>query len=137
MSDKGYISDRIENAIAKLLDDKIDFSEKRKVLGLIDMEKKDRKIFKLAISFIDDKCIGKNPNIKVKAEIDLVLSFIEKGDVNGFDNHVADILERKINVNLGEYERQIYLGFLMLCNGFIGTLFNKVNKLIAEGNTEA
>lgn len=137
MSDKGYLSNKIENAIAKFLDNKFDFSEKKKILGIISLEKNDRKIFKFAISFIDDVCIGKNPNNDIKNEIDLIVSLIENGDVQGFANHVADILERKIKINLGSYERQIYLGFLMLMNGVIGRTFEKINKLIADANTSA
>lgn len=136
MSDKGYLSNKIENAIAKFLDDKFDFSEKKKLLGVFSLEKNDRKMFKFAISFIDDVCIGKNPNAQVKQEIDLVISFIEGGNVQGFANHIADILEKKITINMGSYERQIYLGFLMLLNGIIGKAFYKINKLIAEANAK-
>lgn len=144
MSDKGYLSNRLENAIAKLLDDKIDFDEifkGKKLLGVITigslLEKRDRKLFKSMISFIDDNCIGKNPNAEIKSEIDLIVGYIETSNVQAFSDHVADILEQKINLNLGSYERQIYLGFLMLFNGFIGKLFTKIETLIAEANAEA
>lgn len=134
MSDKGYLSNRIENAAAKLADDGIDFGEKRILFGLIKIEDKDRKAFKLAIEFLDDKVIGKNPNLEVKAEIDLIVSFIETKNVQGFIDHVADLLTGVIKLNLGSYERQIYLGFLMLISGFIGQTFEKTQKLIDEAN---
>lgn len=137
MSDKGYLSNRIENTIAKLADDAIDFDEKKKLFGLFKLEKNDFKLFKAAISFLDDKVIGKNPNVEIKAEIDLVLSFVETKNVQGFMDHVADLLTGAIKLNLGSFERQIYLGFLMLANGFIGQTFEKVNKLIADANAEA
>lgn len=137
MSDKGYLSNRIENTLAKLADNAVDFDEKKKLFGLFKLEKNDFKLFKAAISFLDDKVIGKNPNTEIKSEIDLVLSFIESGNVQGFIDHVADLLTGAIKLNLGSYERQIYLGALMLASGFIGKTFEKAQKLIAEANAEA
>lgn len=137
MSDKGYLSNRIENALAKLADDGINFGEKRILFGLIKIEDKDRKAFKFAIEFLDDKVIGKNPNLEVKSEIDLVVSFIETKNVQGFIDHVADLLSGIIKLDLGSYERQIYLGLLMSISGFIGLSFEKAQKLIADANAEA
>lgn len=137
MSDKGYLSNRIENLLAKLADDAIDFDEKKKLFGIFKVEKNDFKWFKSAIAFLDDKVIGKNPNAEIKAEIDLVLSFVETKNVQGFIDHVADLLTGIVKLNLGSYERQIYLGLLMTASGFIGQTFEKAQKLIAEANTEA
>ena len=137
MSDKGYLSNKIENALAKLMDDKIDFKEKHILFGLINLEKNDRKLFKTIISLIDDKVIGKNPNAEIKAEIDQIIVFIWDNDVQGFIDHVADLLTDSIKLNLGSYERQIYLGFLMLASGFIGNTFNEIKTFTDSANTES
>lgn len=137
MSDKGYLTNKVENALAKLADDAIAFDESKKLFGLFSFEKNDRKAFKSIISFIDDKVLGKNPNAEIKAEIDLVVSFIETQNVQGFIDHTADLFESKINLNLGVFEKQIYLGFLQLAAGFIGKVFEKADNLINEANAES
>ena len=78
MSNIGYLSEKREETITKILDALIDFDEllknQKKILGIFSlghfMEKNDRKIFKSMLTILDDKVIGKNPNQEIKDEIE-------------------------------------------------------------------
>lgn len=144
MSDAGYLTNKREETIAKILDAAVDFNEllknQKKVLGVFSignfMEKNDRKIFKAMLAILDDKVIGKNPNEEVKNEIDTALAFLESKDFIGFDNYVAGVLENRIVTPFASYERQIFTSVLMMFNGLIGKAVERIKTLIAEADAE-
>lgn len=145
MSNIGYLSEKREETIAKILDASIDFNEllknQKKILGIFSlghfMEKNDRKIFKSMLTILDDKVIGKNPNQDVKDFIDKSLSFLENKDIVGFDNYVSGILEGVIETPFPISEKQIFISVLTMFNGLIGKAIEKVEVLIAKADAEA
>lgn len=145
MSNIGYLSEKREETIAKILDASIDFNEllknQKKILGIFSlghfMEKNDRKIFKSMLTILDDKVIGKNPNQDVKDFIDKSLSFLENKDIVGFDNYVSGILEGVIETPFPILEKQIFISVLTMFNGLIGKAIEKVEVLIAKADAEA
>lgn len=145
MSDKGYLSAKREEMISKILDETIDFNElfegKKKLFGFISigsvLEKNDRKMFRMLISMIDDHCLGKNATEEQKQLIEKTFEFIENQDIQGFADHIANILAGKIDIPYTSYEKQIFLSSLMLFNGLIGKAIEKINKLIADADAEA
>lgn len=145
MSNIGYLSEKREETIAKILDALIDFDEllknQKKIFGIFSlghfMEKNDRKIFKSMLTILDDKVIGKNPNQDVKDFIDKSLSFLENKDIVGFDNYVSGILEGVIETPFPILEKQIFISVLTMFNGLIGKAIEKVEVLIAKADAEA
>ena len=145
MSNIGYLSEKREETITKILDALIDFDEllknQKKILGIFSlghfMEKNDRKIFKSMLTILDDKVIGKNPNQDVKDFIDKSLSFLENKDIVGFDNYVSGILEGVIETPFPILEKQIFISVLTMFNGLIGKAIEKVEVLIAKADAEA
>ena len=145
MSNIGYLSEKREETIAKILDASIDFNEllknQKKIFGIFSlghfMEKNDRKIFKSMLTILDDKVIGKNPNQDVKDFIDKSLSFLENKDIVGFDNYVSGILEGVIETPFPILEKQIFISVLTMFNGLIGKAIEKVEVLIAKADAEA
>lgn len=145
MSDAGYLTNRREETIAKILDASIDFDEllknQKKILGIFSlghfMEKNDRKIFKSMLAILDDKVIGKNPNQEIKDEIEKALTYLELKDFIGFDNYVAGILENRITTPFALIERQLFISVLTMFNGLIGKAIQKVEVLIAKADAEA
>ena len=145
MSNIGYLSEKREETIAKILDASIDFNEllknQKKILRIFSlghfMEKNDRKIFKSMLTILDDKVIGKNPNQDVKDFIDKSLSFLENKDIVGFDNYVSGILEGVIETPFPISEKQIFISVLTMFNGLIGKAIEKVEVLIAKADAEA
>lgn len=145
MSNIGYLSEKREETIAKILDALIDFDEllknQKKIFGIFSlghfMEKNDRKIFKSMLTILDDKVIGKNPNQDVKDFIDKSLSFLENKDIVGFDNYVSGILEGVIETPFPISEKQIFISVLTMFNGLIGKAIEKVEVLIAKADAEA
>ena len=144
MGDKGYISAKREETIAKILDQAIDFSDvfkdKKKVLGIISignfLEKNDRKIFKFIIQLLDDHLLGKNATPESVAAVDIAFEFLEKEDIQGFSDHIAGILEKKIDIPYTDYDKQIFLSSLMLFNGLIGKAISKINEIIEKADIE-
>lgn len=145
MSNIGYLSEKREETIEKILDALIDFDEllknQKKIFGIFSlghfMEKNDRKIFKSMLTILDDKVIGKNPNQDVKDFIDKSLSFLENKDIVGFDNYVSGILEGVIETPFPILEKQIFISVLTMFNGLIGKAIEKVEVLIAKADAEA
>ena len=145
MSDAGYLSEKREETIAKILDASIDFDEllnnQKKIFGIFSlghfMEKNDRKIFKSMLTILDDKVIGNNPNQEIKDEIEKALSFLELKDFIGFDNYVSGVLENTINTPFPLIERQLFISVLTMFNGLIGKAIEKVEVLIAKADAEA
>lgn len=145
MSNAGYLSEKREETIAKILDASIDFNEllknQKKILGIFSlghfMEKNDRKIFKSMLTILDDKVVGKNPNQEIKDEIEKALSFLELKDFIGFDNYVAGVLENTINTPFPLIERQLFISVITMFNGLIGKAVEKVEVLIAKADAEA
>ena len=145
MSNIGYLSEKREETIEKILDALIDFDEllknQKKIFGIFSlghfMEKNDRKIFKSMLTILDDKVIGKNPNQDVKDFIDKSLSFLENKDIVGFDNYVSGILEGVIETPFPISEKQIFISVLTMFNGLIGKAIEKVEVLIAKADAEA
>lgn len=145
MSNAGYLSEKREETIAKILDASIDFNEllknQKKILGIFSlghfMEKNDRKIFKSMLTILDDKVVGKNPNQEIKDEIEKALLFLESKDFIGFDNYVAGVLENTINTPFPLVERQLFISVLTMFNGLIGKAVEKVEVLIAKADAEA
>jgi len=144
MSDKGYLKEKRENAIAKLLDATIDFNEllkdQKKILGIFSfgnfLEKNDRKIFKFLLETLDDHVIGKEPKEEVVNEIETALNFLENEDVQGFSDYVAGVLSGLITTPFEAYEKQIFLSVLMMFNALIGKAVVKINAKIAEAELE-
>lgn len=144
MGDKGYLKEKRENAIAKLLDAEIDFNEllkdQKKILGIFSfgnfLEKNDRKIFKFLLATLDDHVIGKEPKEEVVDEIETALTFLENEDVQGFSDYVANVLSGLINTPFEAYEKQIFLSVLMMFNGLIGKAVDKINAKIEEAEKE-
>lgn len=140
MSDKGYLKEKRENAIAKLLDAEIDFNEllkdQKKILGIFSfgnfLEKNDRKIFKFLLATLDDHVIGREPNEKVVTEIETALNYLENEDVQGFSDYVASILAGHITTPFEGFEKQIFLSVLMMFNGLIGKAVAKINAKLEE-----
>lgn len=145
MSNAGYLTNKREAVISKILDEVIDFNElfknRKKILGLFSlgkfMERNDRKIFMVILSILDDKVIGKNPNQNVKDTIDKALSFLENKDIVGFDNYVSEVLEGIIKTPFPTLEKQIFISVLTMFNGLIGKAVEKVEILIAKADAEA
>lgn len=133
MSDKGYLKEKRENAIAKFLDGAIDFDEllkgKKKILGIFSvgnfLERNDRKIFKFLLATLDDHVIGDNPNEKVVVEIEKVFAMLEAKDVDGFVAYVSGLLADEINTPFEGFEKQIYVGVLSTFSGIIGRAIDK------------
>jgi len=144
MSNAGYLTEKKEETIAKFLDVSIDFGDllkdQKKILGIFNLgnflERNDRKIFKMMLAILDDKVIGKNPNQEVKNSIDKALSFLENGDVVGFDNYVAGVLEEIIETPFGVIEKQIFLSVLMMFNGLIAKALVKIEATIDKADLE-
>lgn len=144
MGDKGYLKEKRENAIAKLLDAEIDFNEllkdQKKILGIFSfgnfLEKNDRKIFKFLLATLDDHVIGKEPKEEVVKEIETALTFLENEDIQGFSDYVAGILSGLITTPFEAYEKQIFLSVLMMFNGLIGKAVEKINAKIEEAEKE-
>jgi len=144
MSNAGYLTEKREETIAKFLDTSIDFGDllkdRKKILGIFNLgnflERNDRKIFKIMLAILDDKVIGKDPNQDIKDSIDKALSFLENGDVVGFDNYVAGVLENVIETPFGVIERQIFLSVLMMFNGLIAKALVKIEAKINEADLE-
>lgn len=144
MSNAGYLTEKREETIAKFLDASIDFGDllkdRKQILGIFNLgnflERNDRKIFKTMLAILDDKVIGKDPNQEVKDSIDKALSFLENGDVVGFDNYVAGVLENVITTPFGVIERQIFLSVLMMFNGLIAKALVKIEAKINEADSE-
>lgn len=144
MSDTGYLTERREDLIAKILDSAIDFNDilksQKKVFGIFSlgkfMERNDRKIFKSMLAILDDKVIGKNPNQEVKDIIDKTLSFLENKDFIGFDNHVAGVLEGVIETPFPLIEKQLFISVITMFNGLINKAIVKIEKLITEAEAE-
>jgi len=145
MSDKGYLLEKRENQIAKLLDTAIDFDDllkdKKKFLGIINignfLERNDRKIFKALIQLLDDHCLGKNPDQDKVDAIEKAFQYIENGDIQGFADHVAGVLSGEIDIPYVDYDKQVFLSVLMLFNGIIGKAISKINDKLAEADAEA
>lgn len=145
MSNAGYLTEKREETIAKILDASIDFNDllknQKKILGIFSlghfMEKNDRKIFKLMLTILDDKVVGKNPDQKIKDEIEKALSFLESKDFIAFDNYVACVLENRIETPFPLIERQLFISVLTMFNGLIGKAIKKVEILIAKAEAEA
>lgn len=144
MSNAGYLTEKREETIAKFLDASIDFGsllkDQKKILGIFNLgnflERNDRKIFKTMLAILDDKVIGANPNQEIKDSIDKALSFLENGDVVGFDNYVAGVLENVIETPFGVIERQIFLSVLMMFNGLIAKALVKIEATIDKADLE-
>lgn len=142
MSNAGYLTEKREETISKFLDASIDFGsllkDQKKILGIFNLgnflERNDRKIFKTMLAILDDKVIGKDPNQEIKDSIDKALSFLEDGDVVGFDNYVAGVLENVIETPFGVIERQIFLSVLMMFNGLIAKALVKIEAKINEAD---
>jgi len=145
MSNLGYLSEKREAQLAKILDASVNFDEllknKKKFLGVINigsvLERNDRKIFKLLIVYLDDSVIGVKVNSEKSVALEVAIEFLEKGDIQGFANHVAGILSGEIDIPYIDFDKQIYLSVLMLFNGIIWKAIIKVEKLIAEADAEA
>jgi len=145
MSNSGYLSEKREAQLAKIIDASVNFDEllknKKKFLGVINigsvLERNDRKIFKLLIAYLDDNVIGVEAKPEKVAALEIAIEFLEKGDVQGFANHVAGILSGKINIPYVDFDKQIYLSVLMMFNGIIGKAVLKIEKLIADADAEA
>lgn len=145
MSNTGYLTEKREETLAKILDASIDFDallkNQKKILGIFSlghfMEKNDRKIFKSMLVILDDKVIGNNPNQEIKDEIEMALSYLEKKDFVGFDNYVAGVLENRITTPFAIIERQLFISVLTMFNGLIGKAIEKVEVLIAKADAEA
>lgn len=144
MSNAGYLTEKREETIAKFLDVSIDFGDllkdQKKILGIFNLgnflERNDRKIFKMMLAILDDKVIGKNPNQEIKDSIDRALLFLENGDVVGFDNYVAGVLEEIIETPFGVIEKQIFLSVLMMFNGLIAKALVKIEATINKADLE-
>lgn len=144
MSDKGYLKEKRENAIAKFLDGAIDFNEllkgKKKILGIFSfgsfLEKNDRKIFKFLLATLDDHVIGKDPNENVVAEIETMLTYLENEDVQGFSDYAAGVLSGLITTPFEAYEKQIFISVLMMFNALIGKAVDKIQAKIEEAELE-
>ena len=145
MSEKGYLLEKREDQIAKLLDTAIDFDDllkdKKKFLGVINignfLERNDRKIFKSLIQLLDDHCLGKNPDQAKVDAIEKAFQYIEKEDVQGFSDHVAGVLSGEIDIPYIDYDKQVFLSVLMLFNGLIGKAISKIHDKLAEAEAEA
>lgn len=144
MSDKGYLKEKRENAIAKLLDAEIDFNEllkdQKKIFGIFSfgnfLEKNDRKIFKFLLATLDDHVIGKEPKEEVVNEIEKMLTLLENEDIQGFSDYVAEVLTGVITTPFEAYEKQIFLSVLMMFNGLIGKAVDKIQAKIEEAEKE-
>lgn len=144
MSDKGYLKEKRENAIARLLDAEIDFNDllkdQKKILGIFSfgnfLEKNDRKIFKFLLATLDDHVIGKEPKEEVVNEIEIALTFLENEDIQGFSDYVAGVLSGLINTPFEAFEKQIFLSVIMMFNGLIGKAVEKINAKIEEVEKE-
>jgi len=144
MSDTGYLTERREDLIAKILDSAIDFNDllksQKKVFGIFSlgkfMERNDRKIFKSMLTILDDKVIGKNPNQEVKNIIDKTLSFLENKDFIGFDNYVAGVLEGVIETPFPLIEKQLFISVITMFNGLISKAIVKIEELITKAEAE-
>lgn len=144
MSDKGYLKEKRENAIAKFLDATIDFNEllkdQKKILGIFSfgsfLEKNDRKIFKFLLATLDDHVIGKDPNENVVAEIETMLTYLENEDVQGFSDYAAGVLSGLVTTPFEAYEKQIFISVLMMFNALIGKAVDKIQAKIEEAELE-
>jgi len=144
MADKGYLKERRENAIARLLDASIDFDvlfkDKKKILGVFSignfLERNDRKIFKFLLATLDDHVVGKSPNQKVVDEIERLLSLLEANDISGFVDYIAGIVADEIKTPFEGFEKQIYIGVLSTFNGLIGKAIEKAIVLNEKADTE-
>lgn len=144
MSNKGYLSERREKQLAKILDAAVDFDEilkTKKILGVIKignvLERHDRQLFQFLIATVDDSLIGKDADSTKVEMFEKAISFLENEDYQGFADHVAGILEGTIDIPYIDYDRQIYLAVLMLFNGIMGKCIDKIEKLIAKAEAEA
>ena len=144
MSDKGYLSEKREAQLSKILDAAVDFDKlfegKKKFLGVINlgnaMERNDRKLFKLLISYVDDNVIGVNADPAKVAAFETALQFLEQENIQGFADHVAGILAGEIDIPYVEFDKQIYLSVLMMFNAIIGKAIKKIEELIAKAEAE-
>ena len=145
MSDKGYLSNKREQRLAKILDGLFDFNTKlkgKKILwGLINLgsalEKNDYKMFLFAIRILDDGILAKGMNLQAAAVLDKALTYLENKDIDGFNNYVADLLAGAVDLPLVTFEREIFLSVLNLFKNLLGVALQKVDEAITKAETEA
>lgn len=144
MSAQGYLSDKREAQIAKILDASIDFNDllknKKKVLGVFSlgnfMERNDRKVFKALITILDDKLIGTNPQPEIVAAIEGALALLESKNFGGFSTYMADVLSEEIDTPFEGFEKQIFTSVLLMFNGLIGKAVEKIEEKIEQAELE-
>lgn len=144
MSDKGYLSNKREQRLARILDGLFDFRSKlknKKILwGLINLgnalENNDYRMFLYIIRIVDDGILGKNPDPKVTAILDKALTYLENKDVDGFNAYVADVLAGAIDIPLITMEKEIFLSVLSLLKNLLGIALQKIDEAIAKSEAE-
>lgn len=144
MSDKGYLSNKRERQLAKILDGLFDFNDKLKgkkiFWGLINigsvLESNDYKLFLFTIRILDDGILAKGMNLQAAAILDKALSFLENKDIDGFNSYVADLLSGAIDIPLVTFEREIFLSVLNLFKNLIAITLTKVDEAIAKADAE-
>lgn len=143
MSDKGYLSTKREQRLARILDGLFDFKrlkDKKILWGLINLgnalEKNDYKMFLFAIRILDDGILAKGMNIQAAAILDKALTHLENKDIEGFNNYVADLLAGVVDIPLITAEREIFLSVLNLFKNLLGVALTKIDEAIAKAELE-
>jgi len=145
MSDRGYLSNKRERQLAKILDGLFDFNSKLKdkkiFWGLINigsvLENNDYKLFLFAIRILDDGILAKGMNLQAAAILDKALSFLEAKDIEGFNNYVADLLSGVVDIPLVTFEKEIFLSVLNLFKNLLGVALSKIDEALAKAEAES
>lgn len=145
MSNIGYLTEKREKQLAKFLDAAIDFDKlfgsKTILFGIIRIgsliERNDRKLFLMAISYLDDYFVSKNPKQEVVDLIEKIFVLLEKRDINGLIDCISEVLSGSINIPLIDFDKQIFNGLLSLMSGIICNTIDKVKAITAEADAEA
>lgn len=141
---KGLFSTEREKRGALILDGLFDFKkrykEKRIFFGTINLgralERRDYKIFLFLIKLVDNGLLGKMENTKAAIVFDNSLTLLEKRDIEGFNDYVADILAGKIDIPLMKNDKFLFIAVLSLFKALIATTLEKISEIadLAEQN---
>lgn len=140
---EGYLSKKREAQLAKMLDGAIDFNKlfpNRKFLGIVSvgnfLERKDRKLFEMLISVLDDKVIGKTPNPETVDLIEKAISLLETQNFPDFSVFAAELLSDKINTPFEAYEKQLFTSVIMMFNALLMKVVERAYQMTEKADDE-